>query len=91
MNIRNRLRKLETEVIDDSTVCACYPQVRTELWIADLGEDSNTSEPKFNGEPVPDICPDCGKTVEKNKITIQLCDQTTPTRFPDEWNKNRNK
>ena len=90
MNIRNRLRKLETEVIDDSTVCACYPQVRTELWIADLSEKSESSEPVLMGEAAPDTCPDCGRPIEKHKIIIQGCDHTTPERFPEEWDK-RNK
>jgi hypothetical protein len=91
MNIRNRLKKLENEVIDDSTVCACYPQKRFEMWIADLGVDSDSSEPKLDGEALPDVCADCGKPVEKNKITVQLCDRTTPDRFPGEWQAGRNK
>ncbi len=37
MNIKNRLKKLENEVIDDSTVCVCIPQF-AETYIRDLCE-----------------------------------------------------
>ena len=84
MNILNRLKKLET-VIDPAAVCACYPQIRIEIYKADLGADSNSSELTLDGEPVPGICPDCRKPTEKRKIILQLCDHTTQERFPDEW------
>jgi len=88
MSIKTRLNKLQSRIIgNDSGVCACYPQKRFEVWYADLSEDSESSEPEINGEPLPDICPNCRKTVEKNKIIVQFCDGTTPTRFPKEWNE----
>ncbi len=90
MNLRNRLKKLE-RAGDDSTVCACFPQIRVEMYQADLSEDSDTSEPVLTGEPVPDICADCRKPIEKRKIIVQLCDQTTKDRFPAEWQAERNK
>jgi hypothetical protein len=90
MNILNRLKKLET-VTDDSTVCACFPQIRVEMYQADLSEDSDTSEPVLTGEPVPDVCADCRKPIEKRKIIVQLCDHTTKDRFPDEWNERARK
>ncbi len=89
MNLKSRLKKLEHSVIDDSTVCACYPQRNTETYTLDLGEDAPLdSQPVLTGEPVPDVCPDCRKPIEKRKIIIQLCDQTTKDRFPDEWKAN---
>jgi hypothetical protein len=92
MNLKSRLKKLEHSVIDDSTVCACYPQRNTETYTRDLGEDAPLdSQPVLSGEPVPDVCPDCRKPIEKHKIIIQLCDGTTATRFPEEWNANKNK
>jgi hypothetical protein len=88
--IKNRLRKLE-KAGDNSTVCACYPQIRVEVYQADLSEDSDTSEPVLTGEPVPNICPVCRKPIEKRKIILQLCDHTTKDRFPDEWQSIREK
>ncbi len=70
MNLRNRLKKLE-RAGDDSTACACFPQIRVEMYQADLSEDSDTSEPVLTGEPVPDVCADCRKPIEKRKIIIQ--------------------
>ena len=90
MNILNRLKKLET-AIDPSSVCVCYPQVRCEVYLQDLGEDAASNDPVLSGEPVPDVCPDCRKRIEKNSITVQLVDGTSKDRFPAEWNKNRNK
>lgn len=88
MNIKNRLKKLE-RAVDDSTVCACYPQ-RCEFFMQDLGEDAPLdSQPVLSGNPTPDICPDCRKLIEKNSITLQLVDGTTKDRFPDEWKANR--
>jgi hypothetical protein len=55
------------------------------MYQADLSEDSDTSEPVLTGEPVPDVCADCRKPIEKRKIILQLCDHTTKDRFPDEW------
>ena len=90
MNIKTRLKKLET-VIDPPSVCVCYPQARYEVYLQDLGEDAESNDPVLSGEPVPDVCPDCRKQIEKNSITVQLVDGTTKDRFPDEWNKHRNK
>ncbi len=90
MNIRNRLKKLEDDVIDDSTVCACYPQ-HFSVFIQDLGADAETNEPVLSGKPTPDVCPNCLKPTEKNSITVQLVDGTTKDNFPDEWKANRNK
>ncbi|MDQ3748645.1 MAG: hypothetical protein M3367_06495 [Acidobacteriota bacterium] len=50
-------------------------------------EDSESSEPVLSGEPLPDVCPNCRKPIEKNQIIVQICDGTTPERFPAEWNK----
>lgn len=90
MNIKNRLKKLET-IIDPSTVCVCSPQARYEVYLQDLGEDAESDDPVLSGEPVPDVCPACRKRIEKKNITVQLVDGTTKDRFPDEWNKYRNK
>ncbi len=90
MNIKNRLKKLENEVIDDSVVCACYPQF-FETYIQDLSADAEDNSPVLTSEPAPDVCPRCRKHTEKNSITVQLVDATTKDRFPEEWNANRNK
>lgn len=87
MNLRNRLKKLE-RAGDDSTVCECYPQRNVEIYFADLSKKSNTSEPVLSGEPVPDICPDCRKPIEKQQIIIQGVDGTTQDRFPEQWQAN---
>jgi hypothetical protein len=89
MNIKNRLRKLET-VTDDSTVCACFPQ-HVSVFIQDLGADAETNEPVLSGKHAPDVCPDCFKPTEKNSITVQIVDGTTKDNFPDEWKKNQQK
>jgi hypothetical protein len=89
MNISNRLKKLEHLAIDDSTVCECYPQRLTEIQIRDLGEDAPLdSQPVSTGDPVPDVCPDCGNPAGKRIIILNLCDHTTKDRFPDEWEAN---
>jgi hypothetical protein len=90
MNIRNRLKKLENEVIDDSPVCVCFPQF-AETYMRDLGENSNGNELVLISEAVPDLCPNCRKIVEKNKIIVRICDQTTKDRFPEEWQSIREK
>jgi hypothetical protein len=90
MNLRSRLKKLENEVIDDSTVCACDPQ-RYEIYYQDLSKNAKTNEPILRGEPAPDVCPNCRKPAEKNSITVQFVDGTTKDRFPELWNANRNK
>jgi len=84
MNILNRLKKIENLTLNSSTFCACHPQIRTEVYIADLSEDSDSSEPVLSGEAVPDVCPDCCKPTEKDAITVQICDTTTAERFPNE-------
>lgn len=88
MNIKSRLKKLET-VTDSSTVCACYPQ-RYETFSQDLGEDAPLdSQPILTSKPVPDICPVCRKPTEKNSIVVQFVDGTTKDRFPEHWNRNK--
>ncbi len=86
MNILTRLKKLEKGMLNNSTFCVCYPQIRTEVYLADLSEDSESREPVLSGKPVPDVCPNCRKPTEKNQITVQICDASTPERFPKEWN-----
>lgn len=86
MNIKHRLKKLEN-VIDDSTVCGCFPQRNFESYRADLSEDSESSEPVLMTEAVPDVCLNCRKPIEKRIIIFQFYDQTTKDRFPEEWNK----
>ncbi len=89
MSLRNRLNKLQSQIIgNDSEFCACYPQ-RFSVFIQDLGADAETNAPVLSGKPTPDVCPDCGKQTEKNSITVQLCDGTTKDRFPNEWKANR--
>lgn len=88
MNIKNRLKKLENVVIDNSAVCGCYPQRNTEIYYQDLSEDAQTNEPQLNGEPVPEVCPFCRKPMVKQVITIQGVDNTTKDRFPEEWEAN---
>lgn len=90
MNIKNRLKKLE-KTTDGANVCEC-PNVRRYEWLmADLSEDSDTSELFQDSEPIPDVCPNCRKPIEKRQIILQLCDNTTKDRFPEEWNAGRDK
>jgi hypothetical protein len=84
MNFKQRLKKLESIVIDDSEFCACFPQ-RVETYIQDLGENATDNEPKLTNALIPGICPECGRRTEKHSITVQLVDGTTKDRFPDEW------
>ncbi len=77
MNIRSRLKRMESGIVaSDSEFCACHPQ-RCEIFHQDLTADAETNEPQLSGEPVPDVCADCGKPTEKNRITIRICDRET--------------
>ncbi len=87
MNIKTRIKKLE-KATNAGGFCACG-QLHTEIYLQNLGENATTNEPILSGEPVPDVCPDCRKPTEKNKITVQICDASTPERFPEEWNAKR--
>lgn len=92
MNIKNRLQKLESMMHTGGGFCRCRDAAqRTEIWLADLSAKSNTSEPYERSKIVPDLCEQCRKPIEKRKIILQLCDRTTPDRFPVEWNAERNK
>lgn len=83
MNIKNRLKKLET-ISDDSAFCACFPQ-RFETYIQDLGEKAPLdSQPYLTSEPVPDVCLTCRRQTEKNTVVVQIVDGTTKNRFPSE-------
>jgi hypothetical protein len=84
MNISNRLKKMKNQLNVGGEFCACHPQIRTEVYIADLCQDSDSSKPVLKGKPVPDVCPDCCKPTEKDTITVQICDSTTSERFPNE-------
>jgi hypothetical protein len=77
MNIKNRLKRLENEVIDSSSVCNCK-SLRTEVYTLDLTEDAPNNDLLLMGEPVPDICSFCNKPTVKTRIILQLCDQATP-------------
>jgi hypothetical protein len=68
----------------DSEFCACYPE-RYEIYTQDLGEAALTNKPILQGEKIPDVCLECLKPTEKNRITVKICDGTTPERFPAEW------
>ncbi len=59
-------------MLNDSTICVCHPQQNFDVYILDLSEDSESSEPVLKGEAVPDVCPDCRKPTEKNSITVKI-------------------
>lgn len=77
MNLKNRIRKLETQNAAGEEFCKCRQNLRAEMYVQDLTEDSKDTEPRLTGEPLPDICPACGKAVKKDFLIIQLCDETT--------------
>lgn len=85
MNIKSRLRKLENEMIGGSTVCSCSFQNKFETYYQDLSSDSENTEPVLLGEPMPDLCTNCRKPIEKQQIIIQGVDGTTKDRFPEQW------
>jgi hypothetical protein len=83
MTIAKRLKRLERST-EQSLTCICFPP-NIEAYIQDLGEDASDNEPKLASDPIPDVCPKCGKQTEKKVTTIQLVDGTTKDRFPAEW------
>ena len=86
MNIQNRLRKLEDKTKVSEVYCQCGGSQGYEMLLADLSVESDTAEPEAPRNVVPDTCPQCRKPVQKKQIILQLCDQTTRNRFPEEWN-----
>ena len=87
MNLRTRIAKIEKAMMPGSGFCSCRDVKKTEIWFADLSEKSHTIEPWFEGKAVPDVCARCNLRIEKKQFILQLCDQTTKDRFPEEWNK----
>ena len=83
MNIKNRLKKLENEVINDEAFCACYPQL-FETYIQDLTADAKNNAPVLKSEPTPNACLYCRKPIEKNSIIVQIVDAATKDCFPEE-------
>jgi hypothetical protein len=83
--------KLETDINLKSKTCRCLAQIKTELYKADLSESSKTDEPVLISEPLPDICPNCRKFINKQQIVLQFCDRTTENRFPDQWKARKSK
>ncbi len=70
MNIKNRLKRLHSQVIKgDSEFCACPGEILTEVWIPHF--DGEKYVPKLSGEPLPDNCPVCRKPIEKHIITVE--------------------
>jgi hypothetical protein len=85
MNIKSRLKKLET-VNGNGTICGCQPEY-VETYLQDLGADTKTTELVRTTEPVPSICPKCFQPTEPKRIVIQLIDETSRDNFPLEWAK----
>ncbi len=71
--IQNRLKKLEKQVIDDSTVCACNgSQPLYKYTYADEGILRNPSEADA------EICKLCGREVNKKVIVIDYVKDWKP-------------
>jgi len=85
MNLKTRITKIEKAMMPSGGFCCCRDVKKTEIWLADLGEDSDTSEPWFEGESVADCCAKCRQPIEKQVIVLQGVDHTTKDRFPAEW------
>lgn len=87
MNIKNRINKLES-LSNVSSFCSCRNIDKSEFYCSDFTEESTDPAPQIIGDKViPDVCPQCGKPIEKSRTIIQLWDDTTKDRFPDEWNQ----
>lgn len=92
MNLKARIAKIEKTMMPTGGFCLCRDAAqRTEIWLADLSAESDTSEPYEHGKIVPDFCDRCRRPIEKRKIVLQLCDRTTKDRFPEQWNAEREK
>ena len=85
MNIKSRLKKLET-VNGNGTICGCQPEY-IETYLQDLGADTKSTEPVRTTEPVPSICAKCYKPTEPKRIVVQLIDSMSKDNFPLEWAK----
>ena len=88
MRLKQRIEKLEEKIINvNGGFCDCPGVPKYEIRQADLSINSNTTESILTGSPVPDICPECRRPINKHVIILQLCDKTTASRFPDQWNR----
>lgn len=64
MNIKNRLKKLENEIIkDDPLVCDCPKEFKSVV-ILPTADGETYTEP-------PDLCETCGKPIEWTTIIVQ--------------------
>ncbi len=86
MNIKSRIKKIESVMNNGGNLCLCPDTNRYELWRADLSAKSATGEARLQSAEVPDVCPQCRKPIEKQKFILRLCDRTTRDRFPEQWN-----
>lgn len=82
MNIQGRLKKLETSA-GNPAICRCK-NFYSETYQQDLTEDTETIEPRLLGEAVPDICPHCQKSIEKQVFILQLVDSDSAKNYPEE-------
>lgn len=87
MSIEMRIKRIEKALTPTVGACKCSNVNKLEIWLADLGEESNSSQPWLEGKPIADSCARCGQRIEKKVQVLQLVDQTTKDRFPGEWNK----
>ena len=87
MNLKTRIAKIEKAIAPGNGFCQCRDVRKKEIWFADLSAESDTTEPSFEGQPVPDTCEKCRRPIEKQIIVLQLVDQTTKDRFPEEWDQ----
>jgi hypothetical protein len=80
MNIQNRLKRLENEVIDDSTVCVCFPQY-TEVFMQTFDENGAANKLERWGEKlVPEVCRKCNKPTATDKIIVEFIHQIPDTK-----------
>ncbi len=77
MQLKNRLKKMEKQLITSGEFCACPDTQKHEIVIR-RGE-VNTIE-----KPIADSCGKCGKPIEKQTIIIDFVKAKKPDWMSDE-------
>lgn len=72
MNIQNRISSIEKSM--SRNFCNCKGTRREEMFLQDLTSDTETTAKVLLGEAVPDTCQSCGKSIDKDTLTIILQD-----------------
>jgi hypothetical protein len=72
MSIRKRISKLEMETGVKSGICECKETIKYEIHMQEQIEGNEFTEPEISGKPVPEICPLCKRSIEKQVFILQL-------------------